>query len=222
MTQPLQNPPFVAIEGLDGAGTTTQARRVSDALVDRGQPVSTSCEPSNGPVGMLIRQMLSKRITVVDADGEHREIGRDTLALLFAADRLDHLQAEVEPALNRGQVAITDRYYHSSLVYQGTAHADDVVVDSWVEMLNERARAPDLTVFLEATAELSLQRLQPRGSRDIYESKQRLELFDQRYRDVMDLVESRGERVLRLDAARPAEELTEAIVEEIWEIGTSG
>lgn len=222
MTQPLQNPPFVAIEGLDGAGTTTQARRVSDALVDRGQPVSTSCEPSNGPVGMLIRQMLSKRITVVDADGEHREIGRDTLALLFAADRLDHLQAEVEPALNRGQVAITDRYYHSSLVYQGTADADDVVVDTWVEMLNERARAPDLTVFLEATAELSLQRLQPRGSRDIYESKQRLELFDQRYRDVMDLVESRGERVLRLDAARPAEELTEAIVEEIWEIGTSG
>ena len=222
MTQPLQNPPFVAIEGLDGAGTTTQARRVSDALVDRGQPVSTSCEPSNGPVGMLIRQMLSKRITVVDADGEHREIGRDTLALLFAADRLDHLQAEVEPALNRGQVAITDRYYHSSLVYQGTADADDVVVDTWVEMLNERARAPDLTVFLEATAELSLQRLQPRGSRDIYESKQRLELFDQRYRDVMDLVESRGERVLRLDAARPAEELTEAIVEEIWEIGSSG
>ena len=221
MPESLQNPPFVAIEGLDGAGTTTQTRRVAAALRDHDQSVSTSREPSDGPVGMLIRQMLSKRITVVDAQGDHRPVNRDTLALLFAADRLDHLDAQVRPALARGEVAITDRYYHSSLVYQGTIDddTDDSVVDTWVELLNERAQTPDLTVFLDASARLAMDRLDDRSTRDIYESQQRLQRFEQRYRQVMELLDDRGEPILRLDADRPPEELTDEIVDEIWRVG---
>ena len=68
MSFPLSEPPFVVIEGLDGAGTTTQTEAVANMLRERGQPVSVSREPSDGPVGLLIRQMLSKEITVSDAD----------------------------------------------------------------------------------------------------------------------------------------------------------
>ncbi len=214
---PLSNPPFVVIEGLDGAGTTTQTRRVAEALSASGQPVSTSSEPSDGPVGMLIRQMLSKRITVPGEGGEPAAVGRETLALLFAADRLDHIAADVEPALRRGEVAISDRYYHSSLAYQGDI--DGGSDDAWVETLNERAMTPDLTVFLEADAELCIDRLSSRGRRDIYESRDKLERLERRYDEVFGRLEGRGERVLRLDAGRSMEKLTEEIVAEIEVVG---
>ena len=219
MTTTLSNPPFVAIEGLDGAGTTTQTRRVAEALTSRGQPVAKSCEPTEGPVGMLIRQMLTKRISVVDADGQHQPVDRETLALLFAADRLDHLNATVDPALQAGKVALTDRYYHSSLAYQGDIGGDDDAVDyRWVEAINERARAPDLTVFLEASAELCLKRLSARGRRDIYESREKLERLERRYDEVIERVEARGEPILRLDAADDPGALTERIVDELYAV----
>ncbi len=214
MTFPLSDPPFIVIEGLDGAGTTTQTRRVAEMLRDRGQPTVTSCEPSRGPVGTLIRQMLSLRITVPDLKGGHRPVGRETLALLFAADRLDHLEAEVEPTLAAGKAAISDRYYHSSLVYQGEGEGEDVDYE-WVRTLNERARRPDLTVFLEAPVELCLQRMAHRGSRDIYESRSSLQRLHRRYQQVMNLLAAEGENILRLDAALPKEEITEAIVAKI-------
>ena len=205
-------PPFIVIEGLDGAGTTTQTEAVARALAEGGQVVSVSREPSDGPVGMLIRQMLSRRITVRDEAGEHRAVSRETLALLFAADRLDHLEAQVEPALARGEVAISDRYYHSSLAYQGDVDGEDSADFDWVEGLNSPARAPDLTVFLEASADLCMQRLSGRGERDLYETRQKLERLERRYDEVMKLLASRGESILRLDASRPPEELTRRIV----------
>ncbi len=222
MTFPLSTPIFVVIEGLDGAGTTTQTGAVADALASRGQPVSVSREPSDGPVGMVIRQMLSMRITVTDDEGRHKPVGRQTLALLFAADRMDHLEAEVEPALERGEVAISDRYYHSSLAYQGDVDGRDSADFQWVESLNSRARTPDLTVFLEATADLCLQRLDSRGRKDIYETRDKLERLERRYDEVMKLLEERGEKILRLDASLPAEKLTEEVVEAVRTLSESG
>lgn len=199
------NPPqrFIVIEGLDGAGTTTQTEAVAEELRSRGREVSTSREPSDGPIGKLIREMLA-------ADGE-RSVRRETLALLFAADRLDHLDTEVEPALSSGAIAISDRYYASSLAYQADP-GDDGADYSWVEVLNERARTPDLTVFLRASAEVCIERLADREQRDIFESREQLERLERRYGEVMDRLEESGERVLRLDATRAAEELTAEIV----------
>lgn len=211
MTFPLSTPPLVVIEGLDGAGTTTQTERVARRLRSLGQPVSTSCEPSSGPVGALIRQMLSMRITIPGVDGAHRAVGTETLALLFAADRLDHLETEIEPALAQGSLVITDRYYHSSLVYQADTDGDAVDY-SWVRRLNERARKPDLTVFLEASSKLCMERLADRGRRDIFESRRTLEQLEKRYDQVMTLVAGQGETVLRLDASRAIDELTDSIV----------
>ena len=207
---PLDKEPFVAIEGLDGAGTTTQARRVAQALRARGQAVSVSCEPSEGPVGALIRQMLSGRVTVPGEEGPRR-VGDETLALLFAADRLDHLEAEVRPALASGQVAISDRYVHSSLVYQGEEG------DDWVGVLNKKAPMPDITVYLEASVDLVMERLSERGRRDIYESRETLERLERRYDQVMSKLEEAGERILRVGAEESRETITEAIVDAIEE-----
>ncbi len=139
---------LIVIEGLDGAGTTTQARLVVEALRGRGRPAHLTREPSDGPVGKLIREMLVGQHAIA---GE--KLSQTTFSLLFAADRLDHLQREVEPALARGEVVISDRWYHSSLAYQGTD-----TERAWISLLNQRARRPDLTVLLRVRAETAARR----------------------------------------------------------------
>src|SRR5690554_6701257 len=102
---------FIVLEGLDGAGTTTQVERLARSLSGEGHRVHTTREPSDGFVGVLIRQALRRRI--VERTG--RQLSPETLALLFATDRVDHLRDEVEPALSAGGVVISDRYVHSSI-----------------------------------------------------------------------------------------------------------
>lgn len=205
------NPPFVVIEGLDGAGTTTQTALLVERLQDAGQPAMSTHEPSDGPVGVLIRQMLSKRIVTPSADGSVQPVGREVLALLFAADRLDHVEAKVAPALAAGKAVISDRYYHSSFAYQGDVDESDHFDIDWVRTLNQRARTPDVTIFLEASVDLCLSRLSGRGSRDIYETREKLERLERRYDQVMQALEGEGERIVRLDAGRSIDDLSDAI-----------
>src|SRR5713101_5144548 len=94
---------FIVLEGIDGAGTTTQAQLLSAELRRDGHLVLTTREPSDGPVGTLIRQALTGRLSLPERAGP---LSDETLALLFAADRLDHLQAQILPALQRGEVVI--------------------------------------------------------------------------------------------------------------------
>jgi dTMP kinase len=145
---------FVVLEGLDGAGTTTQALRLGQALRRAGQRVVLTREPSNGPVGLLLRQALGHR-----PPGRQR-LSDETLALLFAADRLHHLASTVEPGLAAGAIVISDRYALSSFAYQGR-----VLGQPWVEALNARARAPDLTLFLEVRPRVAAVRRRMRGGR---------------------------------------------------------
>lgn len=221
MTLCFEDPPFVVIEGLDGAGTTTQARLLVEGLQEVGQPAHLSREPSDGPIGVLIRQMLARRVVVPQGDG-YAPIGRQTLALLFAADRLDHVRAEVEPALAAGAVAVSDRYYHSSLVYQGDVDDQDEMDLRWVRAINERARVPDLTIFLQAPAELCLGRIASRSRRDLYETEAKLRRLEQRYDEVISAMEEDGEAIVRLDAARRPEELAAEIRERVVALGRVG
>src|SRR5688500_15875611 len=94
--RPRRRGAFIVLEGLDGAGTTTQLGRLAEALRARGQRVHTTCEPSTGPIGALIRQALTGRLGLPGGRGP---LDDATLALLFAADRTDHLAAEIMPAL---------------------------------------------------------------------------------------------------------------------------
>jgi len=160
---------FIVIEGIDGSGTTTQCSMLAQRLVSKGLPAHTTREPSDGPIGVLIRQILTGRVVVPGRHGA-RPPSWATMATLFASDRLDHLQAEVVPNLIDGVTVICDRYDHSSVAYQtvGGGGADDVT--RWVRELNRRARRPDLTLVLDVDPELAASRRGMRsGGPELYE-----------------------------------------------------
>jgi dTMP kinase len=155
---------FVVLEGLDGAGTTTQTERLQRRLAAAGHTVHTTREPTPGPIGAVLRQALTHRLVVPSAGGG-KAPSWQTMALLFAADRLDHLDAEILPALARGAIVISDRYDLSSLTYQSvTAPADEAeAAVRWVRELNRHALRPDLTLVLNVRAEVAEGRRKGRG-----------------------------------------------------------
>lgn len=153
MTAPL----FIVLEGIDGSGTTTQLERLARHLESRGRRVHRTREPSTGPIGRLIREALLGGHRLPDgtpADGL-------AMALLFAADRRDHLKREIEPALADGQDVISDRYLLSSLAYQAE-EADR----SWVAALARDLREPDLTLLLEVPVVAAAARRRAAGRPD--------------------------------------------------------
>jgi dTMP kinase len=145
---------FIVLEGIDGSGTTTQLDRSVAYLVSLGHPAVGTREPSTGPVGRLLREVLL---------GQHRlsdgaPMSGHSMALLFAADRIDHLQREIEPSLAVGITVISDRYLLSSLAYQAEEADRD-----WVAGLAKDVRAPDLTILLDVPIEVAAKRRQAAG-----------------------------------------------------------
>src|SRR5215471_20606989 len=158
---------FIVVEGIDGSGSTTVTERLAAHVASKRRAVHRTCEPSSGPVGAMIRQILSHRIVVPTELGATSP-GWATMALLFAADRLDHLEAEVLPRIRDGVVVISDRYDLSSLAYQSaTAPSDDPEeakrIIAWIRHLNARARRPDLTIVLDVLPEVAAARRDARG-----------------------------------------------------------
>lgn len=190
---------LIVIEGLDGAGTTTQARRVGEWLQQR-VPVWVTCEPTDGPAGGLIRRVL-KGETATDPRA---------LALLFAADRLHHLYGPegVLDRLRAGVWVVCDRYYLSSLAYQ-TLDAPF----SWVYQINSRALLPDLTVFLQVPVDTCLERIGNRqGARqELFERKESLERVRASYRRAIERLQPH-EAIQVVDGAGPIERVS-ALVE---------
>lgn len=163
---------FIVLEGVDGAGTTTHSGLLSKALAARGLPVHTTREPSDGPVGHMLRQILSGRVVVPGMHGA-RPPSWTTMALLFAADRMDHLEAEIHPNIRDGVTVISDRYDHSSVAYQATTGGGDQGALAWVKELNTHARRPDLTVVLDVAPEIAARRrLERRGGREMYDDEE--------------------------------------------------
>ena len=165
---------FIALEGIDGSGTSTQARLLAEWFTDFKLPVYSTFEPSSGRVGKLIREYLSGRVDAPDVDRHFH-----SLALLFAADRLDHLAREVEPLLGRGIHVISDRYLLSSLVYQ-SLHCRP----SWVAAINAESPPPHLTVLIDLPAEVAMERLARRNlfeASEIYETLEQQEKLRERY-----------------------------------------
>jgi dTMP kinase len=196
---------FIVLEGIDGSGTTTQAARLVEALGRRGHTVHLTREPSTGPVGTLIRQALSRRLVVPSAEGG-RPPGFATMALLFAADRMDHLEAEILPRLERGEIVVCDRYDHSSLVYQSATSDDPEGVAAWTRALNRHARRPDLVLILDLDVDLAKRRRAARGGADeIFDDDALQRRLAEGYRECARHFP--GERIELVDAARPIEEV---------------
>src|SRR4051812_12706023 len=110
--------PFVVVEGIDGAGTTTQTQRNVAAPRPRKIAGLETREPTDGPIGMLLRQMLKGRIVSATGSGAP---GWQEMALLFAADRIEHARGEIEPNLAQGNWVFSDRYDYSSVAYQSAS-----------------------------------------------------------------------------------------------------
>jgi len=149
MSEALIRGRLIVLEGIDGSGTTTQTERLVEHLRRRGRTAVFTREPSAGPVGRLLREVLLGHHRIsrnVSLDGR-------TMALLFAADRFDHLQREVEPLLAEGNDVVSDRYLMSSLAYQAE-EADR----EWVALLARGIRPPDLTILLDIPIEVAAQR----------------------------------------------------------------
>src|SRR5438132_954411 len=168
---------FIVFEGLDGAGTTTQSRLLAEKLQSKGRTVFLAHQPSDGPVGLLIRQILAGRTATPQADGKLGVVDERVMALLFAADRLDHLTAQIEPRLARGEDVILDRYTLSSLAYQGASVSHD-----FIQLANRYARKPDLTLFLYVPASAALERVRARGAKlERYETAAQLQTIEREY-----------------------------------------
>ncbi len=194
---------FVTIEGLDGSGGTTQVERLRAAWSARepGREIVCTREPSPGPVGKLLRQALADTT-----------IGEGVLPYLFAADRRDHLDRVVLPALARGAAVISDRYALSSLAYQSLAIGMDKVL-----ALNADFPAPDLTVVLDLAPAECLARIVARGgARERFESLARLEEIAAAYEAAIATVAARGWRVARVDARGTPDEVAARVAEVTW------
>jgi dTMP kinase len=159
---------FIVLEGIDGSGTTTQAQELKKRFSKLGLPAHVTAEPTNGPIGGIIRQVLSGRLvtrlhqTVVPLNWK-------IMSLLFAADRQDHIECEILPNLQEGVNVISDRYVYSSIVYQSVSSGDEDSA-AWVAELNRYIKKPDLVLYLQVSPELAIKRCLARDKEtEIYE-----------------------------------------------------
>jgi dTMP kinase len=193
---------FVVVEGIDGSGSTSVVGRLAAHFRAQKRSVHATCEPSGGPFGVTIRQILSHDYAVPDRVSP--SFGWATMALLFAADRLDHLDAEVLPHLRAGDLVLSDRYDLSSLAYQSataepdpSGRAGDPV--AWIRDLNRRARRPDLTLVLDVDPDVAAARRKSRGGKDeLYEKAELQRRLAALYADAERLVP--GDRIVHVDA----------------------
>ncbi len=199
---------FIVIEGIDGAGTSTQAHRLAEALRAAGRTVEETFEPTDGPVGLLIRSMLRQS----EPPLPDPKAAKRLFARLFAADRHHHLH---EPAqgifacLAAGRDVVAARYVLSSLAYEG----DDEAEQAFVRAQNSEFPTPDLTVYLDCPVAVALDRIRVRGQAvELFENEAKLARVRAGYERALS---SYPGVLLRLDAVREPEELTRDIVAQL-------
>jgi dTMP kinase len=195
---------FVAFEGGEGAGKSTQVRLLADALTNQGREVVTTFEPGDTEAGRQLRQILLGHQT--------GSIRARPAAPLYAADRAEHVASVLAPALGRGAVCITDRYIDSSIAYQG---AGRTLEPADIEHLSQWASGglwPDLTIVLDIDPAIGLKRFDAPADRLEAEPL----AFHQRVRDHFLALAARSpERYLVLDATVCAEDVAAAVLEAV-------
>ena len=189
---------FIVFEGLDGAGKTTQLELMEKHLRDLGRQVWRTAEPTVSVTGGLLR----------DALGGISQRSACELAAMFTLDRIFHNVNPVngiKKILAEGMDVLCDRYYYSSMAYQGSETDAD-----WVRRMNldcPEIRRPDLCIFLDLTPEQSMERiLHNRAAREIYETRERLESVRDRFYRVIEELKNE-ENIVVVDASRTVEEI---------------
>ncbi|WP_040298598.1 dTMP kinase [Arcticibacter svalbardensis] len=195
---------FIAFEGIDGSGKSTQVKLLTDRLIKEGTKVYNTFEPTKSPIGSIIRDIFTHKI-----EADHR-----TIAGLFVADRLDHLLNKTDGILKKldeGYTVITDRYYFSSYAYH-SVHMDL----NWVIEANALSAGllrPDLNIYIDIDPELSMDRLNKgRSIIELYETTDNLQQVRNKYLEVIAVLKEE-EKVLVIDGNASQE----AVAAKIWE-----
>ena len=163
---------FIVLEGPDGSGTTTHAALLAEALQREGRDVLLTMEPSDGPIGRSIRDILQGN-TLPSAEG---------VQLLFTADRASHVADVIRPALEAGKVVVCDRYAPSTVAYGSALGLDS----AWLSNLNSVFPQPDATFLLLPPLEVCLERMMKRKSQDLFEERAFQQKVHTAYEDIAD------------------------------------
>lgn len=189
----------IALEGIDGAGKTTQARAIAARFRSAGLTVVETKEPTNGEWGQLIRD--SKRTKRLSLEEEFQA---------FVEDRKQHVRDVINPAVRKGQVVIVDRYYFSTAAYQGPRGMDTAEI---LRVNEEFAPRPDLLVVLDVPVDVGLARIKARGDvADLFERAEDLERSAEVFRSF------KGDGVLHVDGTAPAESITSRVMEHFLDV----
>lgn len=199
---------FIVFEGIDGAGTSTQIKK----LVERNpEKYIATAEPTTGETGKFLRRML----------GGEFHVDEKTNAYLFAADRCEHIFGEngVEQMVKQGKTVVSDRYFFSSMAYQSVSCGKELP-----ELLNSPFPLPEYLFFFDINPEISLARVNARNEKkEIYEKievqKKIAALYEQVISDYekkeANPVTAQGMKIIRIDASKSIEEITETIWKEL-------
>ena len=193
-------PDFMVLEGLDGAGTTTQARLLHDYLTRRGRDSFLTYEPTGHPIGAFVRTLLGT---------EGQPPSQRVLGLLFAGDRLAHSE-EIDRHLHARRDVVCDRYIYSSLAYQTL---DPSIDAAWVAGVNQGCAIPRVTFFLDVPVDVCLERIAARSDdRTIYERRDHLETIHQNYEKLKSFYEQHYGRLVVIDGTPAPERVHDAVV----------
>jgi len=203
MTGQVTDGVFISFEGGEGSGKSTQTKLLKEWLEKNGEVVLLTREPGGTPLGNQLRDIL--------LDNKTGMISPRAEALMYAADRANHVYAKIKPALDRGEVVITDRYFDSSVAYQG---AGRVLLPAEVARISRWATeslTPTLTVIMDLPAEIGLSRLQ---STDRLESEP-LAFHERVRQEYLNLANTDPERFMIVDASLSIDQIHELIVERV-------
>lgn len=198
----MNRPLFIAFEGIDGSGKSSQVKLLAKKLIADGYSVYTTFEPTNHPIGKMIREVFSHKMTADER----------TIAALFLADRFEHLLNDTDgivKKLSDGFIVITDRYYLSSYAYHGVHVPVDWVID--INKLCAEIRKPDINIFIDISPEKSMQRiLERKGDIERYESLDNQRNVYSKYMEAIEKVKS-DENIKFVDGTLSITELSNEI-----------
>ncbi len=197
---------FISFEGIDGVGKSTQADLLEIWLQGKGKTVVRTLEPGGTEVGVEIRKILL----------HHRgDLAPRAEAALFAADRAHHVASKIRPALARGEIVITDRYFDSSVAYQGAGRELSQTEVRDLSLWAVGGLLPDLTVLLDLPADVARNRRNGSGTEPDRLESEKIEFFERARQAYLDLAKAEPNRFLVIDASATVEQMQQQIVDRV-------
>ena len=194
---------FIVFEGLDGAGTTTQMKRLGEAFTERKKKVFLTHEPTDNPIGRLVRDALQKKFRTTSS----------ALALLYASDRDDHLynsEYGIKKHLDDGDIVISDRYFYSSYAYQSVE-----CESSFVRGINSRFDNADIIIFIDTPVANCLERIEKRGEeKELFEREEYLKAVRTNYLDIFSSLPP-SVILITIDGTKTIDRISEEIREKL-------